>query len=281
MKYLTAPLLVLIVLILSIYAIYVFDNNKHPNNSGVQIIPTTEPSPAPMIITSYNPAQIKTSDSYTIILTGDSMTDYLGENFDILREKLAEYYPSKTFGIFNYGFGSTNILSLTDRLENDTSYNGANYPAILAREFDVVIVESMGHNPLSDYSIEEGLKKQNDELNKIVYVLVKEKPKSLIVFLATIAPSKQHYGEGVVELTSEQRAIWVAERKAYIENHIKYAKEHNIPLIDVYHDSLDDSGDVEMSYVSPNDNVHPSNQGVSLISGKIADFLFENNILPN
>lgn len=278
MKYLLVPVIVLSTLALAVYGVILL-NNKRP--SGEKNISTQQvriSSPAAKVITHYTIPKIKASDTYTIILTGDSMTDYLGDNTDLLREKLAEYYPDKTFGVFNYGFGSTNILSLHERLENDTSYSGENYPAILTREFDVIIIESMGHNPLSDYPLQEGLKKQKEELDKIVYKLVNEKPKSLIVFLATIAPSEKYYAKGVVELTDEQRSAWVSERKAYIENHIIYAKEHYIPLIDVYHDSLVD-GDVDISLVNPDDHIHPSQNGVTLISREIADFLFENKIL--
>src|SRR6266550_1373112 len=66
----------------------------------------------------------------TFVFVGDSMTEYLG-NFDELQADLNKYYPnkqsfsaSKTFLLLNYGFGSTNILSLPDRIEKESTHAG-------------------------------------------------------------------------------------------------------------------------------------------------------------
>ena len=59
---------------------------------------------------------IKPSRSYTLVFVGDSMTEYLG-NFDEMQNYLGKYYPKDKFLLLNYGFGSTNILSVPDRLE--------------------------------------------------------------------------------------------------------------------------------------------------------------------
>ncbi len=209
------------------------------------------------------------------------MTDVLGENFDQLRLELNEDYPNKVFGLFNYGFGSTNILSVMDRLVKPSQYQGRELPAILDRYFDVIIIESFGHNPLSQLPLGVGLMKQTETLDEIVAWLVYSHPESVIVFLATISPSQEFYGKGVVELTGEQRNAWANERRAYIENHINYAKRHNIPLIDVYAKSLDDAGQTLLKYVSSANYIHPSGEGIKLISQSISDFLFQNKILPN
>lgn len=247
-------------------------------------VPAPNPSPTPKIgkpIEHYEPPKIATASSYTLIFVGDSMTNLLGENFDALRLDLKKFYPDKVFGLFNYGFGSTNILSLDDRLNHDTDYQGKVFPAILSRYYDIIIIESFGHNPLSQYQLDEGLMIQTRTLDHIVAELVDAKPNSLIVFLATIAPSQSLYGKGVVDLSPAVRNLWANERRAYIENHINYAKRHNIPLINVYEKSLDKNGQTILKYVDSNNYIHPSGDGIRLISQTIADFLFKNQILFN
>lgn len=254
-----------------------------PNPIAILIPPSTPtPSPTPKIyqtIEHYNPPIIPAAPSYTLIFVGDSMTESLGENFDTLRVDLKKYYPDKVFGLFNYGFGSTNILSIEDRLNNDTNYQGKNYPAILSRYFDIILIESSGNNPLSQFPIEEGLQKQTAALDHMVAEINDFHPHALIVFIATIAPSQTLYGKGAVTLSPAARNQWANERRAYIENHINYAKNHNIPLINVYAKSLDKNGLAITKYLDSNNYIHPSALGVSLISQTIADYLFQNKIL--
>ena len=66
----------------------------------------------------------------------------------------------------------------------------------------------------------------------------------------------------------------------YIKNHIAYAKAHNIPLIDIYDKSLTPEGDGDLSNINPNDHIHPSFKGIDFISQEIANFIYENQILP-
>ncbi len=80
----------------------------------------------------------------------------------------------------------------------------------------------------------------------------------------------------MVNLNPEQRKQWVDERVAYIKNHIKYAKDHNIPLIDLYNKSLDKSAD----YINTSDFIHPSNNGLIFIGEEIANFIVSKRILP-
>jgi len=237
-----------------------------------EVAPTllpVSPSPTPIILKQAIP-----SDAYTIIMLGDSMTESLGPNSDKLREKLKFYYPNKTFGIFNLAKGSTNILSVEDLLEKDV---------LPSREFEVILIESFGYNPLSTYSLEDGLKIQNEALDKMVSMIrnVKSRAKvnSIIVFVATIAPNREKYGEGAADLSPEKRAEWADERSAYIQNHIKYAKDHDIPLINIYEKSLKD-GTGNLDYIESGTHIHPSEAGIDLISGEIADFLYNEHILP-
>jgi len=268
-----------IVLFLSIAVIIVTGIHNIPKSS----IPLPRPTPTPKVyklIDQYLPPQIATASSYTLIFLGDSMTDALGENFDFLRLNLAKYYPKKVFGLFNYGFGSTNILSVQDRLDNSTTYQGKDFPAVLDRYFDIILIESSGTNPLSEFPLAVGLQKQTAALDIMVAKIADTHPNSLIIFVATIAPSP-FYGKGVVDLSPAIRIQWANERRAYIENHISYAKKHNIPLINVYEKTLDKNGLTITKYINSGNYIHPSVKGVTLISQTIADYLYQNNILLN
>ncbi|MEK7617215.1 MAG: SGNH/GDSL hydrolase family protein [Patescibacteria group bacterium] len=221
--------------------------------------------------------KVKYPQDYTLVLVGDSMTEYLG-NSDELRAYLKEYYPDKTFEVLNYGFGSTNILSVEQRLTQKTFY-AREFRPILDIAFDLILIESFGNNPLSDYPLKEGLKKQAEALDRIVELVRKENPKAKILFLATISPNSKTYAYRKVDLTDEERKKWTDERVAYIRNHIEYAKAHNIPLVNVFEASLDKSGDGNRDYISDTDYIHPSPTGVIFISKQIADFIFEQKIL--
>lgn len=264
-----------VVLLISVI-VFVLVSSK---GTGIQLPTELEsvfPSPTP--IAHYSPPSIKKNEAYTIIFVGDSMIGSLGGNFDYLREELTNYYPDSVFGLFNYGYGSTNILSLKERLEEETVYLGKTNEAILDRALDIIIIGSFGHNPLSELPLSEGLAKQTEILDDAVLQLVTQKPGTLIVFLAEFAPSRQTYAKGSVELTPEQRSIWVSERRAYIENHITYANNHNIPLINIYEKSMI-NGDVNLDFINKDNNIHPSSTGLIFMSKEIADFLHSNAIL--
>lgn len=203
------------------------------------------------------------------------MTEYLG-NFDELKGYLKNYYPKKKFLLLNYGFSSTNILSVQERLEKESSHSGRIFQAINDIPFDLILIESFGHNPLSDHPLEEGLKLQRGALDKVVSTITKKHTKSAIIFVATIAPNKERYAEGIVNLTTEARGKWAAERVEYIKNHIDYAKSHNIPLINIYEKSLNQNGTGSLDYINSNDFIHPSPTGIYFISEEIAKFLYNN-----
>jgi lysophospholipase L1-like esterase len=272
---------IVVVIVLGIKNIYKLNFSK--SLPIVELLPSKTPTPTVKVyklIDQYDPPKIATASSYTLIFLGDSMTEALGENFDFLRLDLAKYYPNKVFGLFNYGFGSTDILSIQDRLDNSTTYEGKVFQAVLDRYFDIILIESLGTNPLSKYPLEIGLQKQTEALEVMVAKIADTHPDSLIVFVATIAPS-QFYGKGVVDLSPEIRIQWANERRAYIENHISFAKKHNIPLINVYEKTLDVNGVTISKYINPGNYIHPSVAGVTLVSQTIADYLFQNEILLN
>ena len=222
--------------------------------------------------------KVKYPQDYTLVLLGDSITEKLG-NCDELLAYLKKYYPSRTFQILNYGYGATNILSVSERLEKET-FHGRIFRPVLDIVFDLILIESFGHNPLSEFPLEEGLKKQTESLEKIVKSIKEANPSAKIVFVATLAPNKKKYGEGQVDLTTEKRAQWASERMKYIENHIKYAKDHNIPLVNIYEDSKSGTDGGNLDYFDKKDYIHPSPNGVYFISKEIAKYIFEKRIFP-
>lgn len=217
----------------------------------------------------------KNPPDHTLVFVGDSMTAYLG-NFDELRYNLKQSYPNKNFLLLNYGFGSTNILSVEDRISKESSHSGRIFEPINDIDFDYVFIESFGHNPLSEFSLEEGLKKQTEALERIVSLISTRHPRESIIFIATIAPNKDHYAEGVTVLQPEQREQWVEEREAYIKNHIEFARSHGIPIVNIYEKSLkEETGNID--YINTTDFIHPSPTGIRFISEEIAKFIVQNN----
>ena len=188
---------------------------------------------------------------------------------------LRKYYPNDDLHILNYGIGSTSILTLPGRLTKGAIRGNETLVPILDHDFDLILIESFGNNPLSNYSLEEGLKKQEEALDQSLKLIREKKPKAMIIFVATIAPNKERYAEGIVNLNPEQRKEWVDERTAYIKNHIKYARDHKIPLVDLYDKSLDKSAD----YINTSDFIHPSNAGLIFMGEEIATFIVRKRIL--
>ena len=222
-------------------------------------------------------AKNHTPPDYLIILVGDSMTEYIGNSTE-MRQYLSESYPGKTFDIYNYGFGSTNILSIPSRLTDWTNRDRA-YQPILDIDADLVILESMGHNPLSQFPLEEGLRKQNQALEVITKLIKERRPNTKLAYLTTISPNSKTNANNAVELSDETRVAWVKERISYIKNHEKFAKDNNIPLIDVFSKSLDKNGDGNLTYIEDKNYIHPSPKGILLLQREIADFVYNNNLL--
>jgi len=219
-----------------------------------------------------NAQLVPPKSTYTIVLVGDSMTDYLGSGVE-LKKYLKNYYPNKQINILNFSVGSTNILTLPDRLQNLTNYNARISEPILNTDFDLILIESFGHNPLSEYSLEKGLKKHNEVMDQARQMIKQRQPWARVVLLATIEPHAERYAEGVANLTTEERKKWAQERITYIKNHIDYAKLHKLPVIDA-------RGGGNIDYINTNDFIHPSVTGIDFISREIADFIFKNRILP-
>jgi lysophospholipase L1-like esterase len=277
--------LVIIPLLLGATASFV----KSPNNN----IPSptiVQNSPTPLVNADKQPGDytvptIPKKDVYIIFMVGDSMTESLGPYGSKITETLNKLYGStpgnQRIVIDNYAKGATNLLGLQDAMKKKTPVGDKTLDPLIERKFDLILIESFGYNPLSQLGLEDGLKKQTQLLDEVMKLLTTTHPDSAIIFVATIAPHKATYAEGTAPgKTVAQRTAEAEERMEYIKNHIAYAKEHNIPVIDIYTKSLKPNGDGDLAYINPTDDIHPSFKGIDFISQEIANFIFGSQILP-
>lgn len=252
---------------------------KVPTQSTItEALPTPSPTPSPTPFAHYSQPQIPRKEFYTIFFVGDSMTLNLGPHpFRFSNMMNAAY--DQSFIIDNYAQGSTSVLQLEELLHKAIDVDGLHMEAPMERDFDLLIIESFGHNPLSQFPLPEGLEKQTETLDQVMTEIVESHPQALVLFLATIGPDEKNYALNKVNLSPELRTNYARERKQYIENFIRYAQDHNIPLIDVYHKSLNPDGSLKRELVS-NDNIHPSQVGIEYIQEEVARFVIEKGFLP-
>lgn len=282
MEFLKKDNLIEILSLSVLFFIFVISLSGVQKHQKVYPVPgfTEAPTPTPFNPFPYNPPKISNSRSYRIMLVGDSIVGSLGPNAQLLRQHLIELYPEHEFVNYNYGFGATNIETLPQRLTVSTEYKGQNYPSILSQGFDLIIIESFAYNPLPQNIAGEGLRKHIKFLDESIKLIIKAKSNSVVAIMTPIAPSKKLFAKGVYNLTTEERVRWAEERISYIEGAVKYAKENSIPLINIYEKTLTPGGEGNLKYINPDDYIHPSHEGVDLISKTIAEFIFKNKIFP-
>lgn len=245
--------------------------------------PISTPTPTPFVFTTYTAPKIEKKSNYAVFMIGDSMTLALGPHGGKFSEFINELYKKDNsfVSIDNYAQGSSNILSVGDQLTKKTTYWDSTFEPLLSRKFDLILVESFGYNPLSSLGLEEGIKRQNVALSELMTKLISTHPTSAVVFVATIAPNKENYAKKVLlNLSTEDRKKQAIERIAYIENHINYAKAHNIPVVNIYEKSQNSQHDGVLKYINPDDYIHPSFEGVDFIGHELANFIYESQILP-
>lgn len=154
------------------------------------------------------PVQTQDSKSYTVALVGDSMTESLG-TADFLRDNLKAYYPDKGFGILNFGIGSTSILSVPDRLRSESKRGAETLPPVLDTRPDIILLESFGNNPLSQFPLEEGLKKQTETLDETLRI-IKDSKQDLVYLNAA---DFIHPSQAGIQLISQQIADFIFTRQ--------------------------------------------------------------------
>lgn len=232
---------------------------------------------------SYTPPLIEKKRVYTIVMIGDSMTNALGPHGGPFSEKINQLYKPTGHEVIvdNYASSATNILSLEKVITTKTKSWDVTFEPLLLRKFDLLLIESFGYNPLSQYGLEGGIKKQNEELSKLMKIIISTHPKSAIAFVATISPNRANYARTFNPNTpASERTEQAEERISYIKNHIEYAKAHDIPLINIFEKSLTSTGDGNLEYINPDDYIHPSAVGLEFIAEEAANFIYETQILP-
>ncbi len=276
LKYLLIGTFLLVVVFL------VFKNSTVKKTRVVAPPSTPTITPIPKL---YNAPVIKEKPVYGIAMVGDSMTAALGPHGGGLSDHLNSLYKKRAEDpqriiIDNYA-KSSNILAVNDQLTQKITIDPYTFGPLLSQNYDLILVESFGYNPLSEFGLEGGLKRQGQELELLVKKLVATFPQTAIVFVATIAPNKETYAQTTQpDYTAEERAKGAEERIAYIKNHIQFAKDNDIPLINIYEKSLTANGDGNVTYINPTDDIHPSFAGVDFIGDEIANFIHANKILP-
>lgn len=280
-----AGIILIAIALLGVPAYFAGVNSRTDKTQNKVTATATPPTPIPKDepFRTYTPPVIEKKREYTIVMIGDSMTHALGPHGGKFYEKINELYKESNHGILidNYAGPSTNILTLDKAMNTKTTFAEWTFEPLLSRQFDLILVESFGYNPLSQFGVENGIKRQNEELDKLMKNLIKTHPKSAIVFVATIAPDRENYGRiANPNDPPPARAAQVDERIAYIKNHIEYAKSRNIPIINIFEKSLTPQGDGNLEYINPFDYIHPSAVGVEFISQELSDFIFNSQILP-
>lgn len=228
-----------------------------PKNSSARIsaTPTITPTPSP-------------KDTYIIYLVGDSMTHALGPYGGQFNQYIHESYPDKHFQIQNYGKANQNILSLEERLYQPITTWDTEFGPIFDGDPDFLSIESFGYNPLSHLGLEKGLAEHTKTLDRLLPQIRERLPNTKIVFLATIAPDKDTYAYRILGRDPQSSRRAAQEREEYIERHIQYAQDNNIPLINVYEKSKV-NGDGDPQYINPDDQIHPSVAGIELIAREL------------
>ncbi|HSW47562.1 MAG TPA: SGNH/GDSL hydrolase family protein [Candidatus Saccharimonadales bacterium] len=262
--------------------------NLEKNVLASQIRPTVNLTPTPtpepeLPFRKYEAPQIEKKREYTIVMIGDSMTHALGPHGGKFYEDINKLYKDSGHGILvdNYAIPSTNILQLDHVINTKTKVDDATFDPLFSRKFDLILIESFAYNPLSQFGITGGIKRQNHELDKLMEILRTSHSDSGIMFVATIAPNKESFSKKVHPDIKESESTELAdERIAYLKNHIKYAEDHGIPLANIYEKSLTKSGDGNLDYINPDDDIHPSAVGLEFIGRELAKDIYDNNIFP-
>lgn len=242
-------------------------------------IPSIKPADTPF--TTYKKPIVAKSERYDIYLLGDSMMNAFGPRGGQFNEILSKANPGTFFEISNYAQANQSILLLPARLREPVQADtDLLLKPIIEGDPDLIIIESFGYNPLSQFGTTEGLKKQEEVLTEVMTTLTNRFPNTAIMFLATIAPDKKTYGKNISHASADGRWAQAEERIEYITNHIDYALTHNIPLINAYEASLDGEGDGDTKYINPDDNIHPSAEGLAHMARVMTKRIEEENIFP-
>lgn len=276
-------LILILIAILVLVFVYKFTQKPQGQTLSTNTFSTPTIQPKDILFTSYNKPTVAKSDKYHVYLIGDSMTHAFGPRGGIFTELLVQEYLDKNFEVSNYAEANQSILLLPNRLKEEVQADhDLLLKPILAGNPDpnLIIIESFGYNPLFQFERSVGLKKQEELLTEVMTTLTARYPRSAIMFSSAIAPDKSTYGMSVTDSDEKGRILQAEERMEFIKNHMDFAREHNIPLIDTYTSSLDETGDGDTKFINPDDDIHPSAEGLAHMGRIMVRRINEEKIFP-
>lgn len=216
--------------------------------------------------------------TYVIALLGDSMIDTLNPYLSDFKTQLSAKYPHYSFGILNFGEGSTDLASGLARLTSPSNYNGKYFPSVLSYKPDVLVIESFAYNPWSN--AETDLNRQWITFAKMVDTVKEKSPDTKILFAATIGPNPYKFGDNSLNWSETQKKEKTDTIKKYLLNLIRFTQSQNMPLADAYSESVDASGNGQTQFITSSDYIHPSKKGATLFFSKIVEGIEKNKLLP-
>jgi hypothetical protein len=212
-----------------------------------------------------------TKQTVTIAFLGDSMIDTLGPDLPHMKKALSTAYPTRTFALLNYGFGSTDMENGLYRLNHTTHYLGKVFPPLLSFTPDILIVESFAYNHWSGQMSD--LNRQWLTIAHIIDAVKAGSPETQIILAATIAPNPFLFGDGILNWETNKKWDAAIVTSAYLQNIINFATSQYYPLIDAYHPSLDAEGHGSPQFINGGDHIHPSDEGKELFAQKTIETL--------
>ena len=239
-----------------------------PQKSFGEILSQT-PTPKPQI------AGVQITGKVTIALLGDSMIDTMGD-LKNLQIALSQYYPKIEFNLLNYGVGSTKPADGLARLTQEVTTETKKLPALLLAKPDIVILESFAYNHGTNTQSE--INNHYQILGQIITKLQQSKITPL--FLVTIAPATNFAKNAPGVLWDEnQRTLETKTVLSYLKAGLDFFKTQKLILVDSFTPSLEPTGFGKQVYVNSNDNIHPSQEGIELISDLIAQKIAESKLV--
>lgn len=256
----------IVILLVFLGLLYVFGSFfKSEKKVSVKAVTSVIVSLIPSITSTLTPVTLPKKAYYSIAIFGDSMVDTMGENLEYLQETLANKYPGTKFNLYNYGIGGQNIEQGLARFESPFLNRERNFPALPTLNPDILILGSFAYNPFSTHDRNKHYDLLKDLVNKSKTL------SSKIYLLAEIAPLKIGFGKGnngvnMPENAAYEQSIHIIEQ---LDDVINLSTSENIPLINTYYISRIDGKFGDPYYVDPDDGVHPSVAGHSLIAETI------------
>ena len=237
----------------------------------------TASSPSPTLTPFDTRSEV--TGNFTIAILGDSMVDTLGD-LSLIKNQLNQTYPNVNFKLLNYGIGSTNAASGLKRLTESSVRQNQTLPPLLTQNPDLILIESFAYNHAANTP--EDLNNHENTLNQSIQTIRNSLP-SDILLLTTISPNLEFYAIGApgINWSNQQRKSEAETVLAYLKITSELAKKSNIPQVDAATSSQDSSGNGKRIFIESTTNIHPSPEGIELISGLISQKIVDLGIIDN